>query len=53
VWERAKAHDGYVGKKEVFQKEQKEWDKEQKRIKKEEGVKEEDGEEVEKPKKGG
>jgi hypothetical protein len=48
VWERAKAYDGYTAKKEVFQKEQKEWDKEQKKIKKEEHVKEEDGEEVEK-----
>jgi hypothetical protein len=53
VWERAKAHEGYVGKKEMFQKEQKEWDREQKKIKKEESIKEEDGEEVENPKRGG
>jgi hypothetical protein len=53
VWERAKAHEGYVGKKEMFQKEQKEWDREQKKIKKEESIKEEDGVEVENPKRGG
>jgi len=37
VWERAKRDEGYVRLKEVFQKEQKEWDKERKKIKKEEG----------------
>jgi hypothetical protein len=31
VWERAKGFVGYVGKKEAFMKEQKEWDRERKR----------------------
>jgi hypothetical protein len=31
VWERAKEHEGYKGRKEVFMKEQKEWDRERKR----------------------
>jgi len=43
VWERCRKHDGYQRKKEAFQKEQKEWDRE---VQKEEGkveqVKEED-----------
>ncbi|KAH7068949.1 hypothetical protein BKA63DRAFT_98259 [Paraphoma chrysanthemicola] len=38
VWEKAKIHDGYTSKKEKFMKEQKEWDKEQKKIKKESGT---------------
>ncbi|KAH7088964.1 hypothetical protein FB567DRAFT_559532 [Paraphoma chrysanthemicola] len=38
VWEKAKIHDGYKSKKERFMKEQKEWDKEQKNIKKESGT---------------
>jgi hypothetical protein len=53
VWERAKGYEGYVVKKEAFQKEQREWDKEQKKVKIEEegvGVKEEEGSEVEQPK---
>ncbi|KAF2829291.1 hypothetical protein CC86DRAFT_403936 [Ophiobolus disseminans] len=37
VWEKAKGHEGYVRLKEAFQKEQKEWDKEQKKVKKEDG----------------
>ncbi|KAJ4344149.1 hypothetical protein N0V95_006311 [Ascochyta clinopodiicola] len=44
VWERAKAHEGYLRKKERFQKEQKEWDKAQKSSVKVE-VKEEEEEE--------
>jgi hypothetical protein len=36
VWERAKGRDEYMDKKERFIKEQKEWDREQKKIKKEE-----------------
>jgi hypothetical protein len=48
VWERAKGYGGYVQKKEVFMKEQKEWDKEQKKIKKEEIKEEENKGEVEK-----
>ena len=57
VWEKAKMHDGYQVKKERFMKEQKEWDKAQKKAAKTE-VKveikeEEDEEEVEsKPKRG-
>lgn len=47
VWERAKGFEGYVEKKERFIKEQKEWDRLQKKVKKEEG-----GEEVEKVGKG-
>jgi hypothetical protein len=35
VWEKAKAHDGYTSKKERFMKEQKEWDKQHHKIKKE------------------
>jgi hypothetical protein len=35
VWEKAKACEGYVEKKERFQKEQKEWDKAQKKAAKE------------------
>jgi hypothetical protein len=45
VWQRAKEHEGYIGKKERFMKEQKEWDK----IKKKEAkiaVKEEEETEV-------
>jgi hypothetical protein len=38
VWERAKSHGGYLEKKEVFKKEQREWDREQRRVKMEEGV---------------
>lgn len=34
VWERCRKHEGYLRKKEAFQKEQKEWDKQ---VKKEEG----------------
>ena len=34
VWEKAKAYEGYVKKKEMFLKEQKEWDKQQKQEKK-------------------
>ncbi|KAF1919534.1 hypothetical protein BDU57DRAFT_143993 [Ampelomyces quisqualis] len=37
VWEKAKVFGGYVAKKEAFQKEQKEWGKEVKEIKNEEG----------------
>lgn len=33
VWEKAKESDGYQAKKEKFMKEQKEWDKQQKREK--------------------
>jgi hypothetical protein len=36
VWERAKGMEAYVERKERFMKEQKEWDKQQKKIKKEE-----------------
>jgi hypothetical protein len=43
VWEKAKTHEGYLSLKEEFQKEQKEWDKEQKMMKKK---KEEDEVEV-------
>jgi hypothetical protein len=48
MWEKAKADETYLRLKEMFQKEQKEWDKEQKKIKKEE-----DGEEKEEAKKSG
>jgi hypothetical protein len=44
VWEKAKMHDGYLAAKERFMKEQKEWDKAQKKIKKE--VKEESEEDI-------
>lgn len=44
VWEKAKAHDGYQAKKERFMKEQKEWDKAQKKAVKEEVKEEEDPE---------
>jgi hypothetical protein len=47
VWERAKGFEGYVGKKERFMKEQKEWDRERKKEVKE-GVKIEVDEEVKK-----
>lgn len=36
VWERCRKHEGYLRKKEVFLKEQKEWDKKMKGVKKEE-----------------
>jgi hypothetical protein len=56
VWEKAKMHDGYQAKKERFMKEQKEWDKAQKKASKTEvktEVKEEEDAEVEpKPKRG-
>lgn len=45
VWEKAKSHDGYQSKKERFMKEQKEWDKAQKKLVKTE-VKEEEGNEA-------
>jgi hypothetical protein len=45
VWEEAKRHDGYQAKKERFMKEQKEWDKERKKMEKT-GVKREDEEGV-------
>lgn len=45
AWEKAKSHDGYQAKKEKFMKEQKEWDKAQKKAVKTE-VKEEEGDEV-------
>lgn len=44
VWEKAKSHDGYQSKKERFMKEQKEWDKTQKKIAKTEIKEENDGE---------
>ena len=44
VWEKAKSHDGYQSKKERFMKEQKEWDKMQKKIAKTEIKEEDDGE---------
>jgi hypothetical protein len=47
VWERAKGFDGYTSKKERFMKEQKEWDKDQKKVKKEVKEDEEDGMEKE------
>lgn len=34
VWERCKAHEGYLAKKEKFQREQKQWDREQKALSK-------------------
>jgi hypothetical protein len=36
VWEKAKAYEGYVEKKERFSKEQKEWDKERKKAERKE-----------------
>lgn len=42
VWEKAKCHDGYQAKKERFIKEQKEWDKAQKKMSKTEIEEEED-----------
>lgn len=33
MWEKVKAYDGYLAKKERFSKEQKEWDKQQKKEK--------------------
>ena len=53
VWEKAKSHDGYQAKKERFIKEQKEWDKMQKK-RVETDIKEEQGDELEtKPKRQG
>lgn len=52
VWEKAKSHDGYQAKKERFMKEQKEWDKAQKKAIKAEVKKEEDAERETKPKRG-
>lgn len=34
VWERCRAHEGYLAKKEEFQREQKQWDREQKALRK-------------------
>jgi hypothetical protein len=47
VWEKAKMHDGYVAAKERFMKEQKEWDKAQKKLEVKKEVKEESGEDIE------
>lgn len=44
VWEKAKSHDGYQAKKERFMKEQKEWDKAQKKAIKTRTKEEEDAE---------
>lgn len=44
VWEKSKMHDGYLAAKERFMKEQKEWDKEQKKTKVKEEIKEDDEE---------
>ena len=44
VWEKEKSHDGYQSKKERFMKEQKEWDKMQKKTLKTEIKEEDDGE---------
>lgn len=46
VWEKAKNHDGYQSKKERFQKEQREWDKAQKKLSEVKVKEEEDDNEV-------
>jgi hypothetical protein len=51
VWEKAKSHDGYQAKKERFVKEQKEWDRAQKKAGKMQ-IKEEGAEVVGEPKRG-